>query len=287
MFCAALLAGCSGPVVGQGGSATADGGRPAGLLTSSPSGAPAPADLLSPALRSAAGGRRLSRAKDVLVSACMRDRGWTWTPPDPWRVRALDDETWVPDMELRRRFGYGSRLPDGPPEGDEVTSRGYVEALGGPSPDLRLEVAGQFVSVSAAGCLTSSGAALFGSPRAAAEAEYAPQLAAMFVLPRVEADPTMADLVRDWARCMRARGRLLASPEEARRRYSGTAEETAVALDDADCARDVDARARYRALVVSHLADLTLQDRTTLSRVAASWPAALARAERITAGRRP
>lgn len=250
---------------------------------------------------------RLNRAERVLTRRCMSGRGLPYSDPQVATVAAHDDE-WHPDLESRRRMGYGlfdgyapgaERSPQS--ESDREVERwptdrqaAYERALMGTDGergwiDLR---GGMRFTFPTDGCIAESRGRLYGSPHTAARIFYVLQDIARRIDHEVRADPAYAQALLDWSGCMERRGYDHVSPSRAKaelgdayQRVGATPEmrrleiETAVA--DATCATDTGLPAVGAALASRHAEMLTTDDRDDLRRLSASRAAAVHRATAV------
>jgi hypothetical protein len=207
----------------------------------------------------AAEGRVLARAEQLLVQACMRRAGfryWVLQPPAP--PPAAHGEPYVlGDLSWARRHGYGTDLTrQQQHQAAKDPNRRYfaslpkarqqaaLVALNGPSPQ-GLQVilpSGIRVQHSDRGCVSLAQQQLYGDLAAwfqtAKLAESLPGERYGLVLQ----DPAFRAALTAWASCMHQRGHQVNSPADTHRRFADPAAtpsqviEIALAVDEARCA---------------------------------------------------
>jgi hypothetical protein len=137
----------------------------------------------------------LRRTEHALTRACMAARGYPY--PAAGTDTALDDP-WRPDLDGRRRHGYGFARP-GPAAAGRIPPRaGYESALSG-DPDRRATLrlsSGPRFTFAATGCLAESRARPYGGVMDAARADYVPQEAYNALLPHITGDPDLREATR-------------------------------------------------------------------------------------------
>ncbi|GID30449.1 hypothetical protein [Paractinoplanes brasiliensis] len=233
----------------------------------------------------------LRRTEHALTRDCMARRGYPY--PAAGTDTVLDDP-WRPDLDSRRRHGYGFARP-GPsagryPPGLTGSQRsGYESALSGERrATLRLSSGPRF-TFATTGCLAESRIRLYGDVMDAARADYVPQEAFNALLPHIAADPDLHEATRKWSSCMRGRGHPYDSMSAARAAVSSALRanrpagealtfETAVAVADGECALAVGLPPLVDRLGRRHAGKLTAVQRRDLNTAADVRAAALLRA---------
>ncbi|MFJ8935024.1 hypothetical protein ACIRL0_04805 [Streptomyces sp. NPDC102365] len=285
---ALLLAGCG----------TATDAQPSRLHPTAPSREP-----------SAKESRLLDRAEQVLISRCMKARGFRYEVTDVIGASgegarsfpyAVDDVAWA------RAHGYGGReerLRAAAQQADpnqryfhrlspsaRVAAR---TALTGPSP-VGLSVkapTGMTITASTKGCIADAERTLY----ADLDDWFRVKVITMNLRPvretRVHKERRYTDAVRKWAACMRQAGRPYTSPDESRQaaaRYAenmpaaeADAAETALAVTEATCATSTPLARVSKALDRSHGEQLRTRYREELAERWRFQNAALPMARRL------
>jgi hypothetical protein len=248
--------------------------------------------------------RRLDRAERELTQRCMAARGLPYSSTRHTTVAAQDDE-WHPDMESRRRAGYGLHNGYAPGAGQAPLSdsdreverwpadrqAAYQTALMGTDGkrawiDVRRS---QRFTFPTDGCIAESRAQLYGAPDIAARVFYVLQNIARGIDHDVRADPAYKAAIADWASCMERHGYQYSSPSQAKadlgqtyRRLGVTPSlreyEVAVAVMDATCAYDARLTATASTLAKKYAEMLPGNDRADLRSLAALRAVAVDRA---------
>ena len=240
----------------------------------------------------------LSRAERVLTRGCMIKEGY------PYPVTGTDavlDDPWRPDLDGRRRHGYGFAQPSPstasqyPPGLTKSQRAAYARALSGDSGSratLRLSSGPRF-TFATTGCIAESRVRLYGDAIDAARVDYVPQETYNALLPHVTNDPDMHKATRKWSQCMHGRGHPYASTSAARAaassahntgRPAGDARqfEIQVAVADGECALAVGFPQLMDELGRRHADNLTADQRRDLNTAADLRAAGLRRARSIT-----
>lgn len=197
-------------------------------------------------------------AEETLVGTCMRAAGQDY----PTRLPPLDhrtDEDRALRTEERRRTGYGLSLgaDDGVPAMDRQVrglsaerQQAFARALFGAEDNRRaIEVAGTGpVTFPGEGCLFEAQQEIYGDILTWARVTYVPEALNNRLGGSVTSAPAYLRTMRGWSACMARRGHRYASPAEAQadltNRYRAgksdrlLEQEIAVAVADADCARE-------------------------------------------------
>ncbi|MFF5448670.1 hypothetical protein [Streptomyces sp. NPDC012888] len=255
----------------------------------------APARPAAPLLPLAAAEERvLARAEQVLIARCLHRRGFAYVahvPQDAAPARrfpyVIDDPAWA------RAHGFGTdrqrriaALKAADP--NERYFRGLpprrrqaaLAALHGPRPvGLSARVPGGGVATASdEGCTAEAQRGLYGDLPGWFTAKLTVANLTPLYVPRVREDPRYRRAEAAWGRCMAARGHRHATPDELRRALPrlvhglpagpARAEETRLAVAEADCARSsglgatataldreygAGVRHRYRAAIVTEL----------------------------------
>jgi hypothetical protein len=198
--------------------------------------------------------RLLFQAEKELTQRCMASRGWQYLA-GPSGPAELEDDMWRPDLDLRRRLGYGFAAT-GPADGGGLptylppASRdAYRQALTGAETQratLHL-FTGPTFTFGTTGCIAQSRVRLYGDVIDAARATYVPQEVYNAIYRQVTDDDATQAAVDRWARCMTHRDHMYRSPAEARAAVSRTYDSTGpsaasrqfeiqVAVADGECA---------------------------------------------------
>lgn len=218
--------------------------------------------------------RLLDRAERLLLSDCLRARGFRLSSPATSTPRPSFAPTVLDDPRQARAQGYGplarreekpagERAGDAPtalPEGlRHVPAERRAAALTayhgeGPARLVTLTPDGRVLRRNDNGCRAHAERVLYGSLRlwfhAVSTVDALPRLAAA----RVRQDTRYAEAVRPWARCMADAGHAYRTPEEVRRRLRETQRplsrraEVRLAVAEATCARDTGLAGTARAL---------------------------------------
>ncbi len=253
--------------------------------------------------------KRLDRAERELTRRCMAARGLPYSTAQYTTVAAQDDE-WHPDMESRRRAGYGLYNGYAPGAGQPPLSDSdreveqwpadrqvaYQTALMGTDGkrawiDVRR---GQRFTFPTDGCIAESRAQLYGSPYMAARVFYVLQDLAHGIDHEIRADPAYKAAIVDWAGCMERHGHHYTSPSHAKaelgqryRQLGATPalreREVEVAVTDAACAYDAGVPTTASMLATKYAEMLTGDERADLRGLAASRAAAVDRAMTVLA----
>lgn len=167
--------------------------------------------------------RLLYRAEKELTRQCMAAHGWNYPVPAA-QPGELDDDMWRPDLDVRRRIGYGFAVT-GPASGGsypsdlpEASREEYRRTLTG-DPEQRATLrlfSGPKFTFGTTGCIAESRVRLYGDVVDAARAAYVPQEVYNAVYERVVNDDATRTAVRQWAGCMAGRGFSYSSPTAAR-----------------------------------------------------------------------
>jgi hypothetical protein len=153
----------------------------------------------------------------------MAAHGWDY-PVHSTEFGALDDDMWRPDLDVRRRIGYGFTVTgpsDGgsyPPGLPEASRDEYQRALSGdPEQQATLRLfSGPKFTFGTTGCIAESRIGLYGDVIDAARVAYVPQEVYNAVYEQVVNDDATRTAVREWAGCMAGRGFPYSSPASAR-----------------------------------------------------------------------
>lgn len=197
--------------------------------------------------------RLLSRAEKELTRQCMAAHGWDY-PVSTTEFGELDDDMWRPDLNVRRRIGYGFTIT-GPSDGGsypsdlpEASRDEYQRSLSG-DPEQRATLrlfSGPKFTFGTTGCIAESRIGLYGDVIDAARVAYIPQEVYNAVHEQVVNDEATRTAVGQWAGCMAGRGFPYSSPATARaaigETYDGPAPvgqkrrlEIEVAVADGEC----------------------------------------------------
>ncbi|MEV6955844.1 hypothetical protein [Streptomyces sp. NPDC051183] len=204
---------------------------------------------------SAAETRLLERAEQILISGCMRERGFpyavTEAPAGDAAGRSFPYA--VDDVEWARVHGYGGRDEKRLAEArradpnqkyfhrlSERQRAAARTALMGRSPvGLSAEApTGMTLTASTEGCIAQAQRTLYGDLAGWFRAKVVTMNLRPVRETRVREDRRYADAVREWAGCMRAAGRPYATPADSRQAAAGLAEAagTELAVVEATCA---------------------------------------------------
>jgi hypothetical protein len=254
--------------------------------------------------------KRLDRAERVLTQRCMSARGFPYSDTQSNTVAAHDDE-WHPDLESRRRAGYGLIIGYTPDAGQSLRSdsdrevsrwpadqqAAYQQALMGTDEkrawiDLR---GGHRFTFPTDGCIAESRGQLYGTPHIAARVFYVLQDIARRIDQQVRADPTYMAAIPVWADCIQRHGHHYTSPSHAKTELGQTYSrlgatpalregEIEIAVTDATCAHDAGLPTIGAALAKKYAETLTGDDRADLQTLAASRAAAARRATTVLHG---
>ncbi|MEU9480932.1 hypothetical protein [Streptomyces sp. NPDC048191] len=229
-------------------------------------------------------------AQEEAVSRCMTARGWRYRPV-PWQPPAPEPVAQDPrhgdDVALHRAVGYGvattatSRSAD--PNEDYVqrlsndNRQKYSEALFG-TPRHQLDITlpnGEVTFVYTDGCTSRAEQSVYGDLKSWVLADTVVVNLRFEIEDHVRRDPRVVASDRRWSACMAALGYHYRTPDDARRRFTGSGNkplptkavavrksEMAQALDDARCDRRV-RRARLVRALDRHYSEQVAQQRAT------------------------
>ncbi|MFJ6793418.1 hypothetical protein [Streptomyces sp. NPDC091268] len=204
---------------------------------------------------SAAHIRLLERAEQILISGCMRERGFpyavTGAPAADPAARSFPYA--VDDVEWARAHGYGADAEKRSAEAREADpNQQYFHrlpaqrraaartALMGRSPvGLSAEApTGMTLTASTEGCIAQAQRTLYGDLAGWFRAKVVTMNLRPVQETWVREDRRYADAVGEWAACMRAAGRPYATPLDSRQAAAGLpdAAATALAVAEATCA---------------------------------------------------
>lgn len=243
----------------------------------------------------------LDRTESRLADACMAARGFPvgTAPSEPDRA----DEEWRPVLAERREVGYRLRESDRAETASPAAR--YVRGLsaqrraqfqaalyGGPGDQAGITLHdGKRFTFTTRGCLADSRSRIYGDPAQAARVTYLPQDFHVNGYLTVRDQPAYRAVLAAWARCMAGRGHHYTSPAQAKQHLAaeyghGSASvvarhEVAVAVADADCARQVGVAGTVESLLRDYAAALDPTDRGELDALAALRQQAVARARAL------
>jgi hypothetical protein len=240
----------------------------------------------------------LSVAEESLVRRCMTAKGLVYEPLTPAPARS--DEERALGLDRRRTEGYGlyeSLTADpaarerSPSPVDRYIARlpaqdraDYMLALFGDERQrrgIRLYRSGE-VTFPASGCVFESQTRLYGDIVTWARITYLPEDLNNVLTAQVTDEPEYADATHAWSTCMAGRGHPHPRPDAARdaiaARYAAEGpgerlrtDEIAVAVADAECARDAGIPALVLTLKHRGLGTLTVEERRALVDLSESW----------------
>ncbi|MFD9333400.1 hypothetical protein ACFWBF_03150 [Streptomyces sp. NPDC060028] len=199
--------------------------------------------------------RLLERAEQILISGCMRERGFPYAvteSPDDGAARRSFPYA-VDDVEWARAHGYGGRDERRGAEARRADpNQQYFHSLSaqqraaartalmGRSPvGLSAEApTGMTLTASTEGCIAQAQRSLYGDLAGWFRAKVVTMNLRPAQETRVREDRRYADAVGEWAGCMRAAGRPYATPLDSRQAAAGLADaaETELAVIEATCA---------------------------------------------------
>lgn len=211
---------------------------------------------------------RLDETQEVLVSRCMRERGFRYivVAPDPALADARDFPYGIDDPRWARRHGLGLALRAaaahmaGPtnPNNRYVASlsperrRAYETALFGTEAATASVTipTGDVVTTSTDGCLATAQDRLYGDVRRWFRVMTITNNLASVIEPKVLADPRYRQRLSVWSACMEEQGYHYRSPADLRARLGqvGPERERAVAVAEATCVRRTGLAALGRSL---------------------------------------
>jgi hypothetical protein len=251
----------------------------------------------------------LTVAEETLVERCMAAKGLHYPVRTPAPVHGSDEERTL-SLEQRRKEGYGlfasytADPTDGrrsPAPADRYVQQlperersDYILALFGDESmrkGIRLAVGGE-VTFPGSGCVFDSQNLIYGDIMTWARITYIPEELNNKLTGRVVASAEYTTTMGGWSTCMARQGHDFPGPSEAKNhlaeRYAAEgatehlrADEIAVAVTDADCARQHGVPRLVLSLKERELASLTDQERRSLVELAGSWLKAVDVAETI------
>jgi hypothetical protein len=291
----AMLAGCGSP--GQ--ATTQPRSEPAGLA------GPAVLDLLTRTGSYEENEYRLRIAENLLVGKCMKAKGISYSSGVDGPAPAGGSEQ-VLRLEERRRDGYGlfksysgkgQELPEAeqrvrqlPPDQQAA----YHKALMG-SADTRQAIqlpGGGEVGFPTTGCIAEARRRLFGDLLVWARVAHVPSALDSRISQQVGTNPTYVKAERAWRGCMKGKGYAYQHPGDgypglqARYEKEGPSQrlrqqEIAIAVADAECARQAKIPAAVRTAKQHGAEELTEIEQQALRELTRSWLTAVANARRI------
>jgi hypothetical protein len=252
----------------------------------------------------------LDTAESELTQRCMVSLGFRYpakAQPDP----TARDEPWRPDLAARRRYGYGlaAHLTARPAAlaADDRYQRSlsparraqYRRALfGSMAQYAAIDLPGGQFSFPTRGCAAAGQERLYGGPVTAARVYYLPQVLFNSVYVAVQRTPGYRHVLAAWAGCMSQHGYRYSSPADAERQLAAEYQagaspaarraekhrEIAVAVQDANCARQVRVPEVTQSLLLRYAARLPAAQRQALNSVAAARDTAAGRARQVLQG---
>ncbi|MBV7254074.1 hypothetical protein [Streptomyces sp. S-2] len=223
----------------------------------------------------------IDRAEDTLVGACMRREGFRyWPGPVPGVAERKAGRYVVDDVDWARRYGYGrsfdlaaEKARVGHPNvtyANALPARErvrYSHALDGDLDDaVTVSLpSGGTVATPRTGCYAEARTRLYGDHAAWFRARKTVTSLTPLYVPRIFKDARQSTAVAAWSRCMKEAGRPFASPDEIRRERDGLVEgmsraealrtESALAVTEAECARETSLGETARALETEYRAE--------------------------------
>jgi hypothetical protein len=245
-------------------------------------------------------------AEEILVGRCMAAKGVPYPAPPPKADQRTDEERSL-RIEERRRTGYGLATPAGTgvPALDRYVKglprqerEAFTRALFGEESQRRgIDLPGSGpVSFPSQGCVYEAQSKLFGDILTWARVTYVPEDLNNKLSKGITNSDVYAQAMRKWRECMKRRGYDYELPAKAqedlseRYKKNGVSEqllreEIAVAVADAECAREVGIPQLVLSLKKSNVATLTDAERRSLRELSGKWLQAATAAQTITVGR--
>jgi hypothetical protein len=248
---------------------------------------------------------RLRIAENLLVGKCMKAKGISY-PSDVDGPAPAGGNEQVLRLDERRRDGYGlfksySGKGQEPPEAEQRVRQlppdqraAYHKALMG-SEDTRQAIqlpGGGEVGFPTTGCVAEARRQIFGDLLVSARVAHVPSALDSRISQQVDTDPAYVKAENAWRGCMKRKGYAYQHPGDgypdlqARYEKEGPSQrlrqqEIAIAVADAECARQAEIPAAVRTAKQHGAEKLPEIEQQALRELTGSWLTAVANARRI------